>query len=87
MVDVFVISFMTSLHNCCIYVVREIWLHYDLVMKVFFEVLCALITTMTIINSKNLDFGPVLLGHFWLFQLWLDDVQDNGDTVFVGFSN
>lgn len=36
MVDIFVISFVASLHNSCIYVMWKIWLHYDLVMKVFF---------------------------------------------------
>ena len=42
---------------------------------------------MAVINSENLYFGPVLLRHFWLFHLWLDDVQDDSDTVFVGFSD
>lgn len=42
---------------------------------------------MAVINGENLDFWPVLLRHFWLFHLRLDDVQDDSNTVFVGFSD
>jgi len=68
-------------------VLWEFRLQYDVVMQVLFQIFSALIATMSIVDSKYLYFGPLIFWKFWFFHHWLDHVEDDGDTVFVGFSH
>ena len=84
-VDIVIIAHLGAFHNSLVYVHREIWLHNDLIMKMLFQVLSALVSTMTIIYREYLNFGPLFIGNFWLLCGWLNDVKNNSNTIFIGF--
>lgn len=64
---------------------REVRLHYDLVVKVLFQVLSALVASVAIVHCEDLNFGPVDLGHFRLFGLGLYHIQDDRYSVLIRF--
>ena len=49
-------------------------LHYDVVVKVLFQVLSALIATVAIVDSEDLNLGPLVFWQLGLLQLRLDHV-------------
>ena len=53
----------------------------------FFQIFCTLISSMTIIDSKNLYFWPLFFWHFRFFFLGLNNIQNNGNSVFICFSD
>ena len=84
-VDVIVITQLTTLHNGLVHVQREVWLHDNLVVKVLLQILSALVATVAIVNCEYLDFGPLLIGDFRQFGGWLDNVENDSNTIFIGF--
>ena len=83
--DVIVITHLRTFHNGLVNVHREVWLHNNLVVEMLFQILSALVTTVAIVNSEYLYFGPQILTDFGLFSGWLDDVKNNCNTIFIGF--
>ena len=59
-----------SLFNIC----WEFILHNDIVVQMLLEVFGALVTSMTIVNGKYLNFGPLVVGHLLGLRLRLNDV-------------
>ena len=55
-------------------------------MQVILQVLCALATTMTVIDAKDLQFRPLIGWDAWRLLRWLDDVQDDRDSILVGLA-
>lgn len=62
-------------------------MHDDVVMKVLFQVLCALVATMAIVHSENLYLWPVRLLDLWLLAERLDHIQNNGNSVLICLSD
>ena len=56
-------------------------------MQVILEVLSALAATMTIIDAKDLQFRPLIGWNAWRLLRWLDDVQDDRDSILVGLAH
>lgn len=81
------IRHLAALEDCSLYVVWKLWLEDDVVVEVLLEILCTLVTAMTIVNSEDLDLWPLLLRNLGLLIGRLDDVEDDGDSVLVGLSH
>lgn len=60
---------------------REFRRQDNVVVKSVFDELGASMAAVTIKHSKDLDFGPRL--NAGLFALRLDDIQNNGNPVFI----
>lgn len=86
LVNIVAICDFASFKYCLLNIHREILLQNDVVVKVFFQVFCTLISTMTIINCKYLNFWPVLFCNLVVLAFWLNDVQDNGNSIFICLS-
>ena len=56
-------------------------------MELIFKILSTLAATMTIENSKYLQAWPLLLRNFWSLSVWLDNVENNRDSVLIGLPN
>ena len=56
-------------------------------MQVILKVLSALAATMTIIDAKDLQFRPLIGWNAWRLLRWLDDVQDDRDSILVGLAH
>ena len=56
-------------------------------MQVILEVLGTLTATMTVVDTKDLQFRPLIGRYPWNFLGRLDHVEDDRDTVFVGLSD
>lgn len=69
------------------HVLGEFWLQYDVVVEMLFQVLCALVAAVAVVDSEDLDFGPEIVGEFGLLGDWLDHVEDDGDSILVCFSD
>jgi len=54
-------------------------------VEMFFQIFSALISSMTVVHSKNLYFGPLFFWHFRCFSSWLNDIQNNSDSIFITF--
>ena len=78
---------MTSFYDGSVDVKRKVRLHDDLVMEMLFEVLSTLVASVAIIHGENLKFGPFSLWYFWFFWQWLDNIQDDSNSILVSFSN
>jgi hypothetical protein len=78
---------MRPFHNRRIYIVREIRLHNYLVVKVLLQILSALVSTMAIVDREYLYLWPIGIWHLWFFGKWLDNIEDNGNPVFIGLSD
>jgi hypothetical protein len=52
-----------------------------------FQILCALIASVTVIDRKYLYLGPLIVRHFRLFLLRLNNIQNNGNSIFICFSD
>ena len=63
------------------HVLRKHRVHDDVVVERVFEVLRALVSSMPVENSKNLNFRPIC--NLVCLFLGLDHIQDNCDSVFV----
>jgi hypothetical protein len=70
-----------------IYVVWEVRLKYDIVVKILLEVLSTLVATMAIVHREDLYLRPVLFSHLWFLCNWLYHIKNNGNPVFVCLSN
>jgi len=86
-VNVDLISLMATLEDGRSHVLGELGAHYYVVVQVLFQVLGALVASVAVVHREDLDLGPLFLCHLRLFQHRLDDVEDNGNSVFVGFAN
>ena len=84
-VDVIFIAYLTTLHDGLVHVHGEVWLHDNLIMKVLFQILGALIAAMTIINRENLDLRPLIIGNFGLLCGRLNNVENDSDSVLICF--
>ena len=87
LIDIILISESRAFHYCCLNVLRELLLHNNVVVEVFFQIFSALIASVTIINCENLYFRPIILWNLVMFSLWLNDVENNRYSVFIWFSN
>ena len=74
LVDVGLISEKRTSHDCSLDVVWEFWLHDDIVMEMLLQVFCALVASMTIIDSKYLNFRPLLFRNLWLLVHGLNHI-------------
>jgi hypothetical protein len=83
--NIALICFMSTFGNGWSDIIREVRLHNDLVVEVLLQILCTLVTAVAIIHGKYLNLWPVWLRHFRFFQNWLNDVEDDCNTVFIGF--
>ena len=54
-------------------------------MEMFFQIFSALISSMAVIHCKNLYFGPLFFWHFRRFSCWLNDIQNNSNSIFITF--
>lgn len=52
-----------------------------------FQVLRTLIASVTVIHRKYLYLGPLIIRHFRLFLLGLNNIQNNRNSIFVCFSD
>lgn len=55
-------------------------------MEVLLQVFCTLISSVAIVYSKDLNFRPLFFWHFRFFLFRLDNIQNNGNSVFICFS-
>ena len=62
---------------------RELGLQDHIVMQVVFEIFSAFASSMSIVDTKDLQLWPLVSGYPWIFCLRLNDVQDNRDPIFV----
>ena len=60
-VDVVLICHVCTPLYRCSNILRELLLKNNVVMQVLLQVLSTLVSTMTIVNSKYLDFGPHII--------------------------
>ena len=74
-------------HDCSLDVVREFWLQDDIVMEMLLQVFCALVSSMTIIDSKYLNFRPLLFRNLRLLVDGLNDIQNNSYSVLICLSD
>ena len=56
-------------------------------MQVVLEILGTLATTMSIVDTKDLQFGPLVGRDPWRLRLGLNHVEDNRDPIFVRLSH
>ena len=68
-------------------IVREFRLKNYIVMQVIFQVFCTFAATMTIIDSKNLQFRPLLCRDLWCLLWRLNHVKDDWYSILVGLAN
>jgi hypothetical protein len=54
-------------------------------VQVVFKVLSALMTSMTIKDSENLNFRPIICSISFLLRL--DNIENNGNAIFIHFAN
>jgi intracellular sulfur oxidation DsrE/DsrF family protein len=53
----------------------------------FFQIFCALVTSMAIVYSEDLDLWPHVIGQLWHLCNRLNDIQNNCNSIFICFSN
>jgi hypothetical protein len=87
LVDISLVSQFGSFLNCTLHVFREIRLKNDIVVQMFFQILSALVASMPIVDRKDLNLWPEVIGHLWFLLLGLDYIQNNCDPVFIHFSH
>jgi hypothetical protein len=68
-------------------IVWKVWLHYDIVVQVLLEILSALVSSMAIVNCKDLDLGPLVLPDFGFLADRLNNIQYNCNSVFICFAH
>jgi len=61
--------------------VGELRVQQDVVVEVILQVLRTLRPSMAIINSEDLNVGPVRYGRN--FICWMDNIEDDSDPVFI----
>jgi hypothetical protein len=62
----------------------KLGLQYHIVMKIVFEILGTFTASMAIVHSEYLKFRPLLRWDLWYFLGWLYDIENDGDSIFVG---
>jgi hypothetical protein len=87
LVDVCIICHLGSFEDGALDVLWKIWLENDVVVEMLFQILCALIASVTVIDRKYLYLGPLIVRHFRLFLLRLNNIQNNGNSIFICFSD
>ena len=63
----------------------EIRVHDDIIVKVVFQIFSAFMAAVAVEDAEDLNFRPVRNTSPFLFRL--DDIQNDGDTVFVDFTH
>lgn len=79
------LCFISSSKNRLLYILREVRRHYNVVVEGVFYKFSATLASMTIKNTENLDFGPVLDSRLLCWRL--DYVEDDCYSVFIGFAD
>ena len=83
LIDVGLIGEERTSHDCSLDVVREFWLQDDIVVEVLFQIFCALIASVTIIDSKYLNFRPLIFRDLWLLVDGLDHIENDSYSVLI----
>ena len=78
-----VLGLIGALLDCFHDIVWERWLENDIVVKVIFEIFSTLAATVTIVDTKNLKFWPLIVGHSWGLDRGLNHVEDDRDPVLI----
>ena len=76
-------SFLKAILNCLYWIIRETGVPHNHLMELIPKKVSTLGTTMTIIDGKEAAAGPEI----YLLKLGLDDIQNDGDTIFIVVSN
>lgn len=87
LLDVVSVCLMATSHYGIFDILGELVLHDDVVVQVFLEVLSTLVASMAIVHGKYLNLRPLVVGDFLRLCLRLNDVQNDCDSVLVGFTH
>jgi hypothetical protein len=72
-----------SFFNIC----WEFVLHDNVIMQVLFKVFSALVTSVTIVDRKYLNLGPLIVRYLLSLGLRLYNIQDDGNSILVRLAN
>ena len=85
--DVHLVSLVTAFDDCLVDVARKVWIQYYVIVQMLFQVLSALIPTVPVVDSEDLNLRPFIILEFGLFNNRLYYIQDDRNSVLVSFSH
>jgi len=75
---------VTTSSDCFNWILWKTILFDDELMQIVFQKICTCISSMTVVNSKERAFWPILN---FFFAFWSHDVKNNRNSVFIVGSN
>jgi hypothetical protein len=81
------LSLVTSFDNRLVDIPWKLRLHDDVVVQVILQVFSTFRSTMSIIDTKDLKFRPLVGRHSWHLISWLNHIQNDRNPVLVSFTH
>ena len=87
LVNVVLVGYLAAFRDRRVHIVRELRLHYNVVVQMLLEILSTLVSSVSIVNCEYLYLWPNWFADLWLLGKRLNYVQNDCNTIFILFSN